>query len=384
MTSSVVHPTWVNYLFRIHCICIKRSYLLWCHVCIIWDRAHLTNIVWCYPLTVGSETQFNCIFLIFWWDTLYHVISAIIRCKFGTIALVSYLLLLLSLLLIIWIIILHTKTGTIGRVVHWLHFVVDRGTFCLEKVGGVAPFSLVFIHQLYTRETWIWFHWTEIVTIIIIHNQIIWRASSLLNHSCSCYILIESRIVLIILHWNISSHIYGLIDFLIMHHSSILNSWIAHQPIRSHHLPWHCNPHIAISFLRVSVTSTALSTRCASIIIMVALVRAIWNNCDVVQILLIGASWDLCAIRGACLRAASNSILPLAMVSIPIVFGTCHFSIPSESTSLALIALRSLGLLYHVDLAHLWVHIILQRWDKARLFFATDCHKLVLLLSRVE
>lgn len=72
------------------------------------------------------------------------------------------------------------------------------------------------------------------------------------------------------------------------------------------------------------------------------------------------------------------------MVSVSIILRTSYLSISSESTALALVAFGGLRLLIHINLTHLGVHIVLQRWNEARLFLASDSHQFVLLLGSVE
>ena len=73
----------------------------------------------------------------------------IIRGQFSTVTFVSYLL-LMRLLLVVGVLVGDAEASTVSCVVHWLDFVVDCGTFCLEEVGSVS--SLVLVHELNPRQ----------------------------------------------------------------------------------------------------------------------------------------------------------------------------------------------------------------------------------------
>ena len=169
-----------------------------------------------------------------------------------------------------------------------------------------------------------------------------------------------------------------------MHHVGVLDTGITHQPIGCHHLSWHGDAHIAISFLWITVAGTTLGTWCSAIVIIVTLIRSIWDYGYIIQILLVASSWNLGAIGCTGLGAAADSIFPLAVICISIIFWTCNFCISCEGAALTLIALCGLRLLYHIDLTHLRVHIILQWRNETRLFLATNGNQLILLLRCVK
>lgn len=44
MSCAIVHSSRINYLFSIHCICIKSCHFLWSHVSIIRNWTHIAYI----------------------------------------------------------------------------------------------------------------------------------------------------------------------------------------------------------------------------------------------------------------------------------------------------------------------------------------------------
>lgn len=129
MACSIVHPSRVDYLFGIHCISIKSSNFLWCHISVVRDWAHVTHVIRGHPLAVGTQAE------------LYWLLISIIRGQFSPITFIPYLLLMLSL--VIGILILDTESSTVGCIVHLLPFIIDCCTFGLEKVCGITPLVLV-------------------------------------------------------------------------------------------------------------------------------------------------------------------------------------------------------------------------------------------------
>jgi len=71
------------------------------------------------------------------------------------------------------------------------------------------------------------------------------------------------------LYW-VASHVDGLINFSVK--IALLNTGITHQPIWCHHLSWHSDAHIAVSFLGIPVAGATLGTWCSAIIVVVTLI----------------------------------------------------------------------------------------------------------------
>ena len=133
MTGSIMHSTWINDLFSIHRVCIKCCYFLWCHISIVWNWAHISQIL----LQTISNNRILHVLLLAW----------IIRSQLAVITLISYICLML-ILLIVFRLALWTKTLSICCIVHDLltTLVINCSSFCLEKVGGITSLVLVFIH----------------------------------------------------------------------------------------------------------------------------------------------------------------------------------------------------------------------------------------------
>ena len=94
---------------------------------------------------------------------------------------------------------------------------------------------------------------------------------------------------------------------------------------------------------------------------------------DGIQIIL-ATSGNFLPVVGARLGACAGTIFPLAVLRVPVVFGTRYFSISGETAALTLVSFGGLGLLMHTDLAHLWINIVLERWYETRLLLTTNSH----------